>query len=262
MPFRVCSLISGSSGNAFLAQTPDGLLLVDAGLSVKQLRGLCADRGVDPALLRGIVVTHDHNDHGRGAGVVHRAFGCPMAMSAGTWSRLAPRAGKVAAPLLVRDGAVLDVAGLRVHFHSTPHDGREPLCVVLERGGRRVGLLTDLGHPFAGLGALLAELDAVFLESNYSEAMLAANPGYPESLKQRIRGRGGHLENRETGELLRRHAGPRLRWVVLSHLSKENNSPERALAEVSKAAGADDASPRPWNLRVAPRYEPSPFIHL
>lgn len=261
MSFQVCSLISGSSGNAFLASTPEGLLLIDVGLSVRRLRELCALRGVDPARLRGLVVTHDHSDHGRGAGVVHRAFDCPMAMSAGTWSAVAARAGKCRDPLLVRDGMALDVAGLRVTFHATPHDAREPLCVVLERDGVRCGLFTDLGHAFDGLGELVGSLDAVFLESNYHEPMLAANPMYPEELKRRIRGRRGHLENRETGALLRDHADERLRLVVLSHLSEENNRPDVALAEVRAAAGPDLAR-RGLRFAVAPRHAPTPFFAI
>lgn len=259
MGLRVCSLVSGSSGNAYLAESPEGPVLIDAGVSVKGLRALCAERSVNPARLRAIIVTHDHSDHCRGAGAVHRAFRCPLAMSAGTWAAAALRAGKVAAPLLVRDGSVLNVAGMRLRFHATPHDGREPLCVVVERGGKRCGILTDLGHPFDGLGALLSGLDAVFLESNYSEPLLAANREYPPPLKNRIRGPGGHLENRETGALLRDHAGERTRLVVLSHLSRENNSPERARAEV-EAVAASTLTAAGISLHVAPRYSPSPFF--
>ena len=123
-----------------------------------------------------------------------------------------------------------------VHTLSTPHDAVDGICFVVEHRGRRLGLLTDLGHPFDGLRDLLPTLDAVYLESNYDPEMLRAGP-YPGYLKARIAGDHGHLSNAEAGALLRDHTNRRLRWAALSHLSQTNNTPELALQTVREALG-------------------------
>lgn len=252
--FSARSLASGSSGNAWLLRCPDGALLVDAGLSGKAVAERVESLGARMEEIRLLYVTHDHADHVQAAGILHRRHGIPLAMTRGTWRAAKDRIGKVAPPRIVHGGEPFSACGFTLHPVATPHDGAEPAALVVERGPRRIGLLTDLGHPFAGLPELLATLDAVFLESNYDPAMLAAG-SYPESLKRRIRSKHGHLSNEETGDLLARCAGTRLKRAILSHLSEENNEPALALAAVKKlAAGAIAAG---LAVRVAPRHAPS-----
>jgi len=126
-------------------------------------------------------------------------------------------------------------AGSSLHFGTvtvetirTPHDGVDGVAFVVDDGRHRLGILTDLGHVFDGLKTVIASLDAVLVESNYDPNLLAEG-FYPEPLKRRIRGSGGHLSNVEAAELLRTSAGMRLNWACLGHLSEENNNPELAL---------------------------------
>lgn len=252
--FSVRALASGSSGNAWLVRCPEGALLVDAGLSGRAVAQAVESVGGSMDGVGLLLLTHDHADHAQGAGVIHRRHGIPLAMTRGTWRATRDRIGAVAAPRLLRDGETVNACGFALHPVATPHDGAEPCGFVIERGGRRVGILTDLGHPFPGLAPLLATLDGVFLESNYDPAMLASGP-YPESLKRRIRSRHGHLSNEEAGELLAGCAGGRLTRAVLSHLSAENNEPALALAAVKRLAAPAIASG--LAVRVAPRHAPS-----
>ena len=235
MPMMVASLASGSSGNSYYIQSSEGAVLVDAGLSGRRLVENIVAAGGDPGLVKGILVTHDHHDHVSGAGILQRKHGWKLWMTSGTRDAAASRLGQVRVET-VRPGSGLMAAGFKFDFIPTPHDGAEPVMVTIERNGKRCGVLTDLGHPFAGLGDILGSLDFVFFESNYDPDMLASNHRYPLPLKARIRGQHGHLSNAEAAEMIGGLPGERLRRVVLSHLSQENNRPELAQACFSSLA--------------------------
>jgi len=121
---------------------------------------------------------------------------------------------------------------------------------VVEYAGKRLGILTDLGYAFSALGPLLQSLDAVFLESNYDPKMLKDGP-YPEDLKRRIVGKGGHISNDESALLLKRHGTKRLQWACLAHLSADNNQPDVALSTHHRVNGNHVP------LLVADRYGPT-----
>lgn len=250
----VASLASGSSGNSYYIQSPEGAVLVDAGLSGSRLLENLRLAGGDPGKVHGVIITHDHSDHVQGAGVLHRKFGWKLWMTAGTHDGAERRLGKVAVTP-IRPGSGLTVAGMRFEFVATPHDGVEPVMVTAERNGQRCGIFTDLGHSFPGLSELLNGLDFVFFESNYEPNMLTANRKYPAYLKARIRGESGHLSNAEAGALIAGLPGERLRRLVLSHLSRENNLPELARSRFRELA-AVRIREIGMKVGVAPRHEP------
>lgn len=255
MAMRVASLASGSDGNCYYLECSAGAVLIDAGLSGAAAVEHMRLAGGDPARVKGIIVTHDHADHVAGAGVLHRRHGWKLWMTRVT--RDAARCLGRAAVETVAPGSGLKAAGFSFEFLSTPHDGAEPVSVVAERGGRRCGVLTDLGHCFSGLAALLDSLDFAFLESNHDPGLLASNPRYPAHLKRRIAGPGGHIANAEAGELVAKLPGERLRRVVLSHLSAENNRP--ALAYESFAAAAAERI-RAAGMRVGVARRGAPML--
>ena len=254
MPFMVASLASGSSGNSYYLQCSEGAVLIDAGLSGKRIVDNILLAGGNPALVKGIIVTHDHHDHVAGAGILQRKHGWRLWMTAGTRDGAATRLGKVRVET-VAPGSGIHAAGMRFDFVPTPHDGVEPVMITAERTGRRCGVFTDLGHVFPGLADLLAGLDFVFFESNYEPDLLAGNRRYPNSLKARIRGKGGHISNREAAELVGSLPGERLRRVVLSHLSKENNDP-RVAFECFTALARERMRETGMKVGVAPRHDP------
>jgi phosphoribosyl 1,2-cyclic phosphodiesterase len=137
---------------------------------------------------------------------------------------------------------------VRVQTIATPHDGADGVVFIVEHADQRIGILTDLGHVFPGLRDVLLSLDGVVIESNYDVNMLE-NGSYPERVKKRIRGKGGHLSNEEAADLL---SGTllfkRLKWACLCHLSEENNSPTKALATHRRRLGDS------ITLHVASRY--------
>lgn len=253
MALMVASLASGSSGNSYYIQSPEGAVLIDAGLSGKRLLENILAAGGDPAMIRGIIVTHDHTDHVGGAGVLQRKHGWKLWMTAGTRDAAAAKMGRVMVET-IRPETGLKAAGMRFEFVATPHDGVEPVMITAECDGQRCGVFTDLGHIFPGLDSVVAGLDFVFFESNYEPDLLAANRRYPHPLKARIRGKGGHLSNREAAEFLGGLPGERLRRVVLSHLSQENNDPRLAF-DCFQAVARTRIRELGMKVGVAPRHE-------
>jgi len=234
------SLQSGSSGNCIYVETSGVRLLFDAGISGVQAAERLAAHGRDIRAVDAVIISHDHGDHIRHAGVFHRKFGLPVYVTPATLAAASSRCtlGKLRDVRHFRSSGKLAFGDVLVEAIPTPHDGADGSAFVVQSGGKRLGILTDLGHVFEGLTALVSSLDAVFLESNYDPDMLAAGP-YPAYLKQRIRGPRGHLSNQESAELLRRAAeGRRLKWACLSHLSEQNNNPEQAL-KTNRAAVAE-----------------------
>jgi len=231
------SLQSGSNGNCYYVEGGGARLLIDAGISGRRARQRLAAAGIDAADVQAVLVSHDHGDHVRNAGIFHRAFAADVHATAGTMAlaRRQRSLGRMAPPVLFQPGQDLTFGDLRVQTIPTPHDGAEPVSFVFDDGRRRLGILTDLGRCFDGLAEIVASLDAVILESNYDEAMLEAGP-YPAFLKSRIRGPNGHISNAEAAHLIKQASG-RLRWACLGHLSEQNNTPATALAAVRRAVG-------------------------
>lgn len=224
---RTVALASGSNGNSVYVETADARLLFDAGLSGKRLAARAAERGVDLDRLDALLVSHDHSDHWTGAGVIHRRHRVPLLASRGTWGSIRRRVGKTTGRTF-RAGESLRFGTTVVETIPTPHDGTDGVAFVVEHAGVRLGILTDLGHPFEALSHAFERLDGAFLEANYDPEMLEGGP-YPWSLKERIAGPGGHLSNAECATLACDAGSARLRLLVLCHLSGENNSPALAL---------------------------------
>ena len=225
------SLQSGSSGNCIYVETPSVKLLFDAGITGVQAAERLAAHGRDIRKIDAVIISHDHGDHIRHAGVYQRKYGLPIYVTPATLAAAASRCtlGKLKDVRHFRSSEKLRFGDVHVQAVPTPHDGADGSAFVIEAGPKRLGIMTDLGHVFQGLIRLVSSLDAVFLESNYDPDMLATGP-YPAYLKQRIKGPKGHLSNLEAAELLQRAAeGKRLKWACLSHLSEQNNSPDVAL---------------------------------
>ena len=229
---RALACQSGSNGNCVFVEAGETRLLVDAGLSGIQVVRRLVSRGIDAERMSAVLVTHDHSDHVRCAGIYARKWRVPVYITERTL--LAARGwcdfGKLDDVRIFAAGDSFEVGEVRVDTVPTPHDGADGVAFAFEHGGRRLGVLTDLGHPFDALLGVLAGLDGAFLESNYDQAMLETGP-YPYHLKRRIAGPGGHLSNLEAAQLLRDavEAAGRLRWACLAHLSEENNTPTLAL---------------------------------
>jgi phosphoribosyl 1,2-cyclic phosphodiesterase len=225
---------SGSQGNAALVEHRGRRVLVDAGFEPVELVARLRAAGVAPATVDDVVLTHGHRDHVLGAAHGARVHGWRLWGTLGTvwqWRALRHVDVRPFAP-----GDTLDLGAFRVRTAATPHDVDESSAVVVEvaDGGARVGYCTDLGEATPDVERLLTGLDALVLEANYEEEMLRAGP-YPPDLQARVSGTRGHLSNAQAARLARRVAHAGLEYVVLGHLSRHNNTPERALETVGAA---------------------------
>lgn len=249
------SLQSGSNGNCYYVEAEGVRLLFDAGLSGRQTRRRLASRGREAEGIDALIISHDHSDHVRSAGILHRMFGLPLFMSEPTLRKSRGRLGKLRGTEPFRAGETLRFGPVSVQTIPTPHDAVDGTAFVVEAGGTRLGLLTDLGHPFPALAEVLPHLDGVFIESNYDPDMLECGP-YPEPLKRRIRGPEGHISNQEAATLLNDYASDRLHWACLAHLSENNNTPDLALATHREMLRGE------FPVHVATRHEPSQILEI
>jgi phosphoribosyl 1,2-cyclic phosphodiesterase len=241
------SLQSGSNGNAIYVEADGVRLLFDAGISGRQAAARMARHGRDIRGIDALILSHWHRDHVRCAGVYHRLFHLPVYGTRATFEVAGAALGELGPVRYFVPGQTLSFGRVRVHTLPTPHDAEDSVAFVVEAEGKRLGVLTDLGHPFGALVRTLPELDAVYLESNYDPHLLEVG-SYPPELKARIRGGHGHLSNQEAARLLASCRPGRLRWVALAHLSTENNCPELALETHRRLLG------RTFPLTVASRY--------
>ena len=210
-------------------------------------------RGLDPAGLDAILVTHEHTDHVRGIERLVRRHRLPVYLTAGTF-REAAAMHELPEVCQVACGREFRINTLAVRPFSISHDARDPAGFTIGANGSRIGIATDIGHVPSLLREHLRGCRLLVLEANHDPELLMNGP-YPWFLKQRIRGRTGHLSNEESGRLLADILHPGLEQVVLAHLSETNNTPEKALAEVS--ARLSGASIR---LTAASQSTPSPLL--
>ncbi len=226
---KMISLQSGSNGNCLYVEAGDARLLFDAGISGKRAAERLSLAGRDMAGIDALIISHDHADHVRCAGIYQRKFGIPIWATEKTILAASSThdLGALKEVCHFKAGGVIRVGGIVVETIPTPHDGADGSIFIVDDGRSRLGIFTDLGHVFDDLKDALASVDTALVESNYDPDMLRRGP-YPRYIKSRITGPGGHLSNVESAELIARY-GTRLRWACLGHLSGDNNTPDIAL---------------------------------
>jgi phosphoribosyl 1,2-cyclic phosphodiesterase len=233
---RFASLGSGSEGNALLVQVAETRVLMDCGFGLQDSIQRLAKLGVTPEQLSGIVVTHEHGDHISGVAKLARKFNLNVWLTHGTLYAQ-PKAFRHISSLHEIDSHhVFAIGDLEVHPFPVPHDAAEPVQYVFSDGVRRLGVLTDVGGSTPHIEAMLNACDALVLECNHDSEMLA-NGEYPYSLKQRVGGRFGHLNNRQSAEILAKLDVSRLQHLIAAHLSHKNNTPALAVAALSEVLG-------------------------
>ncbi|MDN7025611.1 MBL fold metallo-hydrolase [Methanoculleus sp. FWC-SCC1] len=230
-------LASGSKGNCAYLSGENGALLIDAGLSARELLRRLARAGGDERRIEAILLTHEHSDHLRGADVLARRLGIPLIATEGTlaafFNKYGDR-GRVTARRC-RSGDAFSFGDFTIEPFATSHDAREPCGFCIGEGDLKVGCCTDTGIVTPAMLERLSSCDAVLLESNHCPDMLENGP-YPFYLKQRIRSSRGHLSNAAAACCLQTLA-ERVHGVLLAHLSEVNNTPEKALSSAQERLG-------------------------
>lgn len=235
---RVTVLASGSGGNSILVEADRTKVLIDAGLSARELARRI-ERATTSRLedVQAVLVTHEHTDHVGGVATLASA-GLGIYATDGT-----ARAAGLAGVRGLQAGERQALGALEVMPVAMPHDAAEPVAFVLSDGRTRVGVLTDCGCPDPAVAAAFAGCDVLVLETNHDPDLLRAG-SYPPSLKRRIGGRRGHLSNEQAAEMLRLIGRPAPRVVILAHLSRLNNRPRLARSSVERALAMLGERPR------------------
>ena len=223
----VSVLASGSRGNATYISDGRTSILIDAGLSGVEIQRRMARKGLDPSSLDAILVSHEHADHIHGVGVLSRRFGLTVYINDGTRQASENALGKLSGFSPFSCGHAFTIGSLAIHPFSISHDAEDPAGFTISCNGGKVGVATDLGIATGVVKTHLQACDILILEANHDPQMLIDGP-YPWPLKQRIRGRSGHLSNDDTALLLEVLQHDRLAHVILAHLSQENNTPDKA----------------------------------
>jgi len=229
MAFRVCVLASGSSGNCTYISSGRTSILVDAGLSGKEIERRLGEIRVDLGSIEAICLSHEHDDHTQGIRVLHRRHGISVYANSGTVQAMEQRQkSRDVSWRVFTTGAPFEIGDLLIEPFSVPHDAMEPVGFVVSGEGARLAVVTDVGVGTTLVRQRLRQCQAVIVEANHDEKLLEAakRPWY---LKQRIRGRQGHLSNEHAAEMLLEVAGPHLQQVYLAHISEECNRHDLAL---------------------------------
>lgn len=230
----VCMLASGSKGNAIYVSDNSTSILVDSGLSGVEIERRLKSRGLNPADLDAVLVTHEHADHIHGVGIISRRFSLPVYISRKTVMGIPPRTGLIRDVVHFECGTAFKLKTLKIHPFSVSHDAADPAGFTITQNGAKIGIATDLGIATSMATEHLRDCSLLILEANHDSDMLVNGP-YPWPIKQRIKSRTGHLSNEDSKKLIMKVKHPRLKHIILAHLSEINNTPEIALRVVGEA---------------------------
>lgn len=239
MGLQVCVLASGSSGNAIYVASEKTRLLIDAGLSARQVAIRLEQLGVVPESINGICVSHEHGDHVAGLRVLQKRHGIPIYANTGTLNGIMrqPRSHEISARVF-QTGSPFEIGDISIEPFSVPHDAYEPVGFRMQAADTSVGVVTDLGMGTSLIREKLKGCKALIIESNHDEDLLREAPR-PWSLKQRIRSRQGHLSNIDAARLISDSATEALEHVFLAHLSSDCNTPDTAMRTVASQLRLD-----------------------
>lgn len=233
---RFASLGSGSRGNSTLVQQDDTLLMIDNGFSIKETDKRLQRLGVSGDDISAILVTHEHADHIGGVARYAKRYKIPVWASHGTAAMIE----NIEKLQRFNSHQNFKLGNIKVAPIPVPHDAREPTQFVFEANELKFGIMTDAGSITQHMVDALNGCHALLLECNYDRDMLL-NGAYPESLKRRVSGDWGHLDNQQAIELLLKLETDELQHLVLAHVSEKNNSHEHVLDCVSQAMECDRA---------------------
>jgi phosphoribosyl 1,2-cyclic phosphodiesterase len=256
----VTILGSGSAGNCALVETPACRLLVDGGLSARQICRRLEAAAVDPAGIDAILVTHEHIDHAGGLDVFCKKFQTPVYCNTLTAEAIR-RSGREGCEKNFRfflTGSDFAVGDITVQTFTVPHDAADPIGLVLHHGRAALGFCTDLGFATKLVHERLRSVDTVVIETNHDEKLLQEDSRRPWPVKQRIMSRHGHLSNAAAAEVLAGLASHGLRRAILGHLSRDCNRPDLALGAVNTRLAADGVTATDVEVFCASQLDVSP----
>ena len=256
-----CSLSSGSSGNCMYIGSEKTSILIDVGISRKvAVEGLRLIK-VNPSLINGILVTHEHLDHYKGVNILAKTFDIPVYLNESTYNIIKDKISDVKSIKIIEDDK-FSIGDLDIETFKLPHDAADPIGYSVLNGGKKISIATDIGHVSKDLYENLKDSNLILLESNYNEQMVKMGD-YPYFLKQRILSKYGHLSNEDCGSLIVKLLENFPKKIILGHLSNTNNLPELAYKTVEKILISNNLKVgEDLGLTVAHRNLPSNYMRV
>ena len=252
---NLCSIRSSSKGNAILVYTETTRLLVDCGISGKLAKEGLNQLGFEPESLQGILITHEHQDHIGGVGVMSRRYGLPIYANQKTWCAMSSALGKLddSNRHIFENETEFTIGDITVRPFSIPHDAADPVGYSFTSRGKKVSVATDIGVLEESIFRAIKGSGAILLEANHDRNLLDMG-SYPLPLKQRIRSEKGHLSNEDAGYAAKFLCKMGTCQIMLGHLSAENNYPllaKQTVVNILKESGIEPG--RDLALSIAPR---------
>lgn len=264
MGINFCSIASGSSGNSIYVGNFNTNILIDAGVSGKAIQNELKKVCPSGSKINAIFVTHEHSDHIKGVGVLSRRFDIPVYATEGTWNAMENFIGKIDQKnkKIVSKQKDCSIGSLSIHAYEIPHDAAEPVGYSVTDGKSKVTIATDIGHITDTVKNNIMYSDALLIEANHDINMLKIGR-YPYYLKRRILSDLGHLSNESCGDILAKIFNSKLKYILLGHLSAENNFPELAFKTVLNSLNLNKIEVGTYlKMSTAPRYECSEIINV
>jgi phosphoribosyl 1,2-cyclic phosphodiesterase len=253
MSLFITSLNSGSNGNCYYVGNQNEAVLVDAGISCREIEKRMKRLGLNIQKIKAVFISHEHTDHIKGLCSLVKKYQLPVYITEPTLLQCNFTLEQHLVKSFTPEQPVY-IGDLAITAFSKYHDACDPYSFVIEYNKVKVGVFTDIGTPCKNLIRHFKNCHAAFLESNFDELMLESG-GYPYFLKKRISGGHGHLSNRQAVELFTQHRPAFMTHLILSHLSKNNNCPllvQKLFDEQAKGV----------KIVVASRFEETPVYHI
>jgi len=253
---EISALASGSSGNCFYVEHDKSGILIDAGISAKKIIERLSNLGKSPETIKGIFITHEHGDHTRGTDVFSRKFNVPIYATKKT-AKNCFLCSDDRLLHFIRNNATVDIAGMKVEAFSKPHGCADPVSYNVYND-KKISIITDVGFASKNITKNVSDADFLCIEANHDEIMLDQGP-YPYFLKKWIKSNQGHLSNNQAALCVLEHANANLKHIMLSHLSKTNNTPKLALDTFKILKERKDLHPK---ITVSDREFQSPLFRI
>jgi phosphoribosyl 1,2-cyclic phosphodiesterase len=264
MALIFCSLSSGSSGNCYYVGNEFHGILIDAGISARSICKFLKNINVPVQTIMGIFITHNHIDHIRGLEVLTRKLNIPVFSTNNVWKSILSPQNNISRDCIreIIMQQKLHLAGFDIEPFPVYHDAPETIGFHISAGDKKITIATDLGHICQTAAQYIKAANLLVIESNYDEEMLS-DGAYPQFLKTRIRSDNGHLSNQQTSVFLADIISENISHICLAHLSKNNNTPEKALQTLYKTFSDKGITMNQnQNISVLDRHIPSNIIRL
>jgi len=256
---EICSLSSGSSGNAFFIKTGEEAFLIDAGISCRQLFLRLAQIQKKVEDIHGIFITHEHLDHVKGLRVLLKNFPIPVYITEKTYQRINFNIEEFNLNI-IKSMDSIRLNSTTIQSLPKYHDAVDPSLFSFYYKNKKISFITDTGDICNNVISAVRDANVIFLESNYDETMLWKG-FYPPYLKERINSNLGHLSNNQAANLIQKYASPHLEYIFLSHISENNNTPDIVLNTFQSIIKKRNDL-RKLTTILTSRYEASPLIRL